>query len=78
MPPDPVSAIPWKALMMPTTVPKSPTKGAVAPIVARPERPFFMSAVVISASRSIARSAASIGSCPATSEPPDTMSCWNS
>ena len=34
IPPDPVKAIPRKALMMPTTVPNSPTKGAVAPIVA--------------------------------------------
>ena len=48
MPPDPVSVMPRKALMMPMTVPKRPMKGAVVPIVASPERPFFMSAVVTS------------------------------
>ena len=47
MPPEPVRAMPRNALMMPMTVPKRPMKGAVVPIVARPERPFFMSAVVI-------------------------------
>ena len=76
--PSPVMAMPRKALMMPMTVPKRPMKGAVVPIVASPERPFFMSAVVISASRSIARSAASIGSCPGVSAVPLAMSCWNS
>ncbi len=78
MPPEPVRAMPLNALMMPMTVPKRPMNGAVVPIVARPESPFFMSAVVMSASRSIARSAASIGSCPWTSAVPVAMSCWNS
>ena len=78
MPPEPVSAMPRKALMMPMTVPKRPMNGAVVPIVARPERPFFMSAVVTSASRSIARSAASIMSWPLTPAPPLLMSWENS
>ena len=34
MPPEPVDAIPVNALMTPTTVPSSPTNGAVAPMVA--------------------------------------------
>src|ERR1700693_4982698 len=55
IPPEPVRAIPRKALMMPMTVPKRPMKGAVVPIVASPESPFFMSAVVMSASRSLGR-----------------------
>ena len=50
----------------------------IVPIVARPESPFFMSAVVTSASRSIARSAASIMSWPLMPEPPDWMSWENS
>ena len=78
IPPEPVMAMPRNALMMPMTVPKRPMNGAVVPIVARPERPFFMSAVVISASRSRARSAASIGSWPGVSAVPLEMSCWNS
>src|SRR5438067_1008608 len=41
--------------MIPATVPKSPTNGAVVEIVARLPRPFFISAVVISVSRSRAR-----------------------
>jgi hypothetical protein len=36
--------IPLNALMMPTTVPNRPTKGAVEPIVARPATPRFNSA----------------------------------
>jgi len=34
-------AICWKALRIPTTVPNRPTKGAVAPMVARTARPLF-------------------------------------
>ena len=79
MPPEPVMAMPRNALMMPMTVPKRPMKGAVVPIVARPERPFFMSAVVTSASRSMARSAASIMSWPfELADPPLLMSWENS
>src|SRR3954469_1795436 len=47
--------IPRKALMIPTVVPKRPTNGAVAPIVARPERPRFNSALTIASARSHAR-----------------------
>ena len=35
--------MPWNALMTPTTVPSSPTKGAVEPMVARAAMPFFRS-----------------------------------
>src|SRR5712692_1654237 len=41
IPPDPVAAMLRKALMIPTTVPKRPTNGAVEPIVARNPRPLF-------------------------------------
>ena len=41
IPPDPVAAMLRKALMIPTTVPNSPMKGAVEPIVARNPRPHF-------------------------------------
>ena len=75
IPPDPVMAIPRNALIIPMTVPKRPMNGAVVPMVARPERPFRMSAVVIRASRSIARSAASIGSCPWMFALPLVTSC---
>jgi hypothetical protein len=34
MPPEPEAAMPWKAEMTPTTVPSSPTNGAVEPMVA--------------------------------------------
>src|ERR1051326_4903032 len=75
-PPEPVIAIPWNAWMMPATVPKRPTKGAVVEIVARLPRPFFISAVVISVSRSMARlpdstMSKSSGSCC-------VISYWNS
>ena len=59
MPPDPVRAMPEKALMIPKVVPKRPTKGAVAPMVARPERPRFRSARLTAVARWIARLAAS-------------------
>ena len=41
IPPDPVAAMLWNALMIPTTVPKRPMNGAVEPIVARSPRPRF-------------------------------------
>ena len=34
MPPEPLAAMPWNAVMTPTTVPSSPTNGAVEPMVA--------------------------------------------
>jgi hypothetical protein len=64
MPPEPVSAMPLKALMMPTTVPNRPMNGAVEPMVARPPVPRLKSAVVISDVRSMARRAASMMSSP--------------
>jgi hypothetical protein len=36
---DPARPMPSKALMMPTTVPNSPMKGAALPVVARKEKP---------------------------------------
>src|SRR5678809_1814491 len=39
--------MPLNALMIPTVVPNNPTNGAVAPMVARPERPRFNSALTI-------------------------------
>jgi hypothetical protein len=65
-PPVPVAAIPSNARMMPMTVAKRPMNGAVVAIVARPPSPFFMSAVVMRADRSMARSAAATVSCPTT------------
>ena len=38
--------MPWNALMTPTTVPSSPTNGAVEPIVASAETPFLRSDAV--------------------------------
>ena len=52
--------IAWNALMMPTVVPNNPTNGAVAPMVARPDRPRFNSAFTIASARSQARRDASI------------------
>src|SRR5712692_1628635 len=52
--------MPLKALMMPTTVPNSPTKGAVEPMVARPLKPRFISAWTMATERSRPRLAASI------------------
>src|SRR5271167_899008 len=48
-------AMPLKAFRMPTTVPNSPTKGAVEPIVAKPPKPRFSSAWTIASVRSSAR-----------------------
>ena len=45
-PPEPVAAMPWNAVMMPTTVPSSPTNGAVDPMVASAETPFLRSDAV--------------------------------
>ena len=50
-PPEPVAAMPWNAVMMPTTVPSSPTNGAVAPMVASEETPFFRSLAVSAEAR---------------------------
>ena len=38
--------MPWNALMTPTTVPSSPTNGAVEPMVASAETPFLRSDAV--------------------------------
>ena len=46
IPPDPLEAMPWNAVMTPTTVPSNPTNGAVEPIVARAETPFLRSDAV--------------------------------
>ncbi len=45
-PPEPVAAMPWNAVMTPTTVPSSPTKVAVEPIVASADTPFLRSDAV--------------------------------
>src|SRR2546425_9772658 len=66
--------MPLNALMIPTTVPNSPTKGAVEPIVARPLRPRFISACTIATERSRPRLAASITSVSETWAEAD----WNS
>ena len=47
--------MPLNALMMPTTVPNSPTNGAVEPMVARLEMPRFSSACTMASARSRAR-----------------------
>src|SRR5947199_10811109 len=59
--PPPEVAILEKALMMPTTVPKRPTNGAVAPMVARTARFSFNSATVIMAVQYMPWRAASTG-----------------
>ena len=41
-----LAPMPWNALMTPTTVPSSPTNGAVEPIVASAETPFLRSDAV--------------------------------
>ena len=43
IPPEPVSAMPVKALMMPMTVPNRPMNGAVVAMVARLPVPFLKS-----------------------------------
>ncbi len=48
------------AFRMPTTVPNSPTNGAVEPMVAKPPRPRFNSACTMASARSRARLEASI------------------
>src|SRR3990172_2223514 len=67
------AAMPLKALMMPTTVPNRPTKGAVEPMVARPERPRFISAWTMATERSRPRLAASMTSASETLAEAD----WN-
>jgi hypothetical protein len=49
--------MPVKAFTMPIVVPRRPTNGAVEPTVASTPRPRFWSTIVISISRSTARSA---------------------
>src|SRR5712692_6862650 len=66
--------MPLNALMMPTTVPNRPTKGAVEPMVARPERPRFISACTMATERSKPRLAASMTSASGTWLEAD----WNS
>src|SRR5256885_15301821 len=58
-PPEPDVAINWKAVMMPSTVPSSPTNGADEATVARPERPRRRSAVTRSVARATDRVMAS-------------------
>src|SRR4029077_10131466 len=67
-------SMPLKAFKMPTTVPNSPTNGAVDPIVARAERPRFISACTMATERSRPRLAASITSASETCCEAD----WNS
>src|ERR1700709_789819 len=55
MPPEPVRAMPWKALMMPITVPNRPMKGVMVAMVASEPMPRFRSEVVSSVARSTAR-----------------------
>ncbi len=57
MPPAPLAAMPTNALTIPIVVPSRPTNGAVAPTVASTPRPRLSSTIVISISRSTARSA---------------------
>src|SRR6185437_5213565 len=68
MPPDPVAAMFRKALMIPATVPKRPTNGAVEPIVARNPRPCF-NWTNVSDMESLSASLTS--SCEADGSPPD-------
>ena len=68
MPPEPSAAISLNALMMPRTVPSSPTKGAVEPVDASTFIPRFRSRLMASPLRSSARrvsSAARSASSPA-------------
>src|SRR5271167_419091 len=67
-------AMPLKALMMPTTVPNRPTKGAVEPMVARPLSMRFISAWTMATARSRPRLEASISSASVTWVEAD----WNS
>jgi len=46
IPAEPLAPMPWNALMTPTTVPSSPTNGAVEPMVASAEMPFLRSDAV--------------------------------
>src|SRR2546426_11793150 len=69
IPADSAFFMPRKALMMPNTVPNKPTKGAVDPIVARPDKPRRNSAVLIAIARWRARFEASISSPEISDEP---------
>ena len=66
-PPEPEVAISWKAVMMPSTVPSSPTKGADDATVARPDNPRRKSAVTRRVARSMDRLMASTRSNSPTS-----------
>ena len=66
-PPEPEAAISWKAVMMPSTVPSSPTNGDDEATVARPERPRRRSAVTRRVARSTERLMASTRSNSPTS-----------
>ena len=87
MPLEPERAMPVKALMMPNTVPSSPTNGAVAPTVASIARPRFSWTSSISISRSTARSAvlmsetvmdpSMIRGFTSCSAPPSTRATWD-
>jgi hypothetical protein len=55
-PPEPDSAMPANALMMPRIVPTRPTKGAVEPVVARMLSPFRSRSLSEICTRSSARS----------------------
>src|SRR6185312_5913211 len=68
IPPDPVAAMFRKALIIPATVPKRPTNGAVEPIVARKPRPCF-NWTSVSDIESLSASVTS--SCEAEASPPD-------
>ena len=73
-PPEPVAAMPWNAVMMPTTVPSSPTNGAVAPMVASAATPFLRSFAVSAEARWMARRTVSTRSSRLRLPP---ASCWN-
>ena len=60
MPPPPVAAMPMNELVMPIVVPRRPTNGAVAPMVASAERWRFNSEAMASCWRVTVRSADSI------------------
>ena len=63
-PPEPVLAMPSNELMMPITVPKSPTKGETEPTDASTPMPALISADSASPRRAISRLAASTGPSP--------------
>ena len=66
--------MPWNAVMMPTTVPSSPTNGAVEPMVASAEMPFLRSLAVSAEARWMARRTVSTMSSRPRLPP---LSFWN-